>query len=60
MHTDICRQMQMNADARGQTQTNARQTASSVWADTTSRHIQTLDVCSRTFRTYYIVVANIP
>ena len=27
-----------------------------MWADATSRRIQTLDVCSRTFRTYYILL----
>ena len=52
-----------NADAHGRTQThtdehrhmqmNARQTASSVWADATSRRIKMLDVCSRTFGTHY-------
>ena len=44
---------QTYADKCRRTQTNARQTASSVWADATSRCIQTLDVCSRTFGTYY-------
>ena len=49
--------MQTNADERRRAQTNVRQTASSVWADATSRHVQTLDVCSRTFGTYYMYVA---
>ena len=52
-HTDAQRRTQTNADAHRQTQTNARQTVSCVWADTTSRRVQTLDVCSRTFWTYY-------
>ena len=55
-HTDTHRctqRIQMHADEGSQMQTNARQTASGVWPDTTSRRIQTLDVCSRTFGTYY-------
>ena len=51
-NADKHRQTQTNADKRRRTQTNARQTASGVWADTTSRRIQTLDVCSRTFVTF--------
>ena len=57
-HADAHRRTQTNADAdeRGQTQTNAWQTAFGVWADATSRRVQTLDVCSRTFGMYYMLV----
>jgi len=44
---------QTHADEPRRMQTNARQTASGVWADATSRRVQTLDICSRTFGTYY-------
>ena len=69
-HADAHRRMQMNADARRRTQTNAderrqmqtnaRQTVSGVWADATSRRVQTLDICSRTFGMYYRVVSCMP
>ena len=42
-HTDVRRRMQTHADASRCTQTHTSQTASSVWADTTSRHVQTLE-----------------
>ena len=42
-NADERRRTRMNADARGRMQTNARQTASGVWADATSRRVQTLD-----------------
>ena len=32
---------------------NAEWTVSSVWVDTTSRHIWTVNICSGTFRMYY-------
>ena len=51
MNADARRPMQTHTDARRQTQTNARQTTSVVWADPTSRRVQMLDVCSRTFGT---------
>ena len=56
MHADERRCTQTHADKRRHTQTNAKQTASGVWADATSRRIQTLDVCSRTFGMYYMLV----
>ena len=34
-------------------QMSLERTALSVWADATTRRVQTLDVCSRTFGTYY-------
>ena len=59
---DAHRRTQTHADERRCTQTNARQTASSVWADAISRCVQTLDVCSRTFRMYYIsgIIGDFP
>ena len=60
MHTDERRHTQTNADEcktnADECKTNARQTVSGVWADTTSRRVQTLDVRSRTFGTYYIYI----
>ena len=57
-------QTQTNAGAHRRTetnarhaQTNARQTVSGVWADPTSRQVQTLDVCSKTFGMYYSLFA---
>ena len=50
--------IQTNANERRRTQMNVRQTASGVWADATSRRFQMLDVCSRTFGTYYITVSQ--
>ena len=51
-------QTQMHAHECRQMQTNARQTVSSMWADTTSRHVWTLDVCSKDFwdALYYSVL----
>ena len=56
MHTDIHRRTQTNVDECGRTKTNAderRRTVFGVWSDATSRRVQTLDICSRTFGTYY-------
>ena len=47
-YTDVCRCMQTNPDKRRRTQTNTRQTA-----DAGLVHIQTLDVCSKTFVMHY-------
>ena len=38
---------------RKRMQMSLERTALSVWADATTRRVQTLDVCSRTFGTYY-------
>ena len=51
VHTQMRACRRTHEDAR--TKTNAWHTASSVWADATSRCVRTLDVCSRTFRMYY-------
>ena len=55
-HADERRCTQTHADKRRHTQTNTKQTVYGVWADATSRRIQTLDVCSRTFGMYYMLV----
>ena len=67
-YTDTSRQTQTHADAsrahrHKQTNTDTcrriRQTASSVWTDATSRHVQTLDVCSRIFKMPYSTRINV-
>ena len=45
--------MQTHTDEHRRMQMNAKQTASSVWADATPRCIKMLDVCSRTFGIHY-------